>query len=514
MSRQTKLLHRRRAPLAMRPALYMLGLKSFRDFLRLSRIGVAERVANLGIGMESLHSNLEFVHENSEKSPCLFCDRSKKEKGYFFDEVIVGSGPGGAIAAHHSVMKGNKTLLIEKGRRVSGSPHQSPSQLILDFDFGAQQFGFLDKQVFQFSQGSCWGGGSEVNSGLYHSLPAPLARDWGIKTGISPAELKGADSRVRAALSVSKQSLSAMGIYGVSRIVELANTMAYSAKVVERWRSYSSPKDFQHHGMGTTYLRKFEAGGGHSLLGARVVRIKASKDKVLPVRVLVRCNRGKTHWVSSLRRVVLAAGVLETPKILVKSRLAKTSEFRFGTHVMGRMFIRYNEEVNDGSDIDPHQAFDPLGPGKIGMSVVNEHILASILSAEGFDNINPRHVVPLYYSLPFEGQSKIRYVPGVGMTPFLLSKESFKTDLESLRNRVIAAISETKGELLLSGPSFSSVHIFGSMAIGSSALVDEKGYLRGFGDKIAIRDASILPTAPGVNPQGPLMTLVEALEAA
>ena len=56
-------------------------------------------------------------------------------------------------------------------------------------------------------------------------------------------------------------------------------------------------------------------------------------------------------------------------------------------------------------------------------------------------------------------------------------------------------------------PSISTVHIFGSLPLGSNKLLDNNGFLNNSMHRIRVCDASLLPSAPKVNPQGPISVL-------
>ena len=56
----------------------------------------------------------------------------------------------------------------------------------------------------------------------------------------------------------------------------------------------------------------------------------------------------------------------------------------------------------------------------------------------------------------------------------------------------------------------STIHLFSSVPMGEdrdTCAVDSYGRLHGY-DNIRVHDASILPTSPGVNPQGTIMAIV------
>ena len=498
--------------MALRPALHLLRMAWVRKLLQYSAIPLLKTAAGLGDAMHRLHEGIADWDELAEPKACNYCKSVSSLPTIEYDEIIVGSGPGGSVVARNSAELGRETLVVEMGASPSRSLHQSPRQLLLDFKRAAQEFGLLDNQIFQFSQGACWGGGSEVNSGLFHEIPLHTAEDWSKATGLSIEELEAAQRFTKSLMKVKPQSAGTLGLYRNSKLKDVGEELGFDVSLVERWRTYSSPSDFEHHGMENTYLSEFLKKGGNRIVGYEAIKIKASKKTNTHLRVLIRCPKGFKHWITARNRVVLSAGVLGTPKILIKSRLSKAADFKFGTHIMGRIFALYDTKVNDGLDIDPHQAFESPKRGKIGMSVTNSDLLASTLRASGVEDLDTLRVLPLYYSLPFIGLSRLRSIPGIGLIPLLKLDKIRLEELQDLRNRLVAAVERTGGKPLSSSASYSSVHVFSSAPIGNSSVVSADGSLRGYEGRIVIRDSSILPSSPGVNPQGPLMTLVEALE--
>ncbi len=88
-----------------------------------------------------------------------------------YDVIVIGSGPGGSIAALREVEKGKSVLVLETGGAYApGSiEHHSLKQTVNQFRNGGLSFIWGLKPVL-YAEGSTLGGGSEVNSGLYHRL--------------------------------------------------------------------------------------------------------------------------------------------------------------------------------------------------------------------------------------------------------------------------------------------------------------------------------------------------------
>ena len=117
-----------------------------------------------------------------------------------FDEIVVGSGPGGAFAANESTKKGNKVLLIESGEVANQKiAHHSAEQLVENFAFGGLEV-ILGRVLVPFAQGRALGGGSQVNSGLYHRTPNFIANEWRSIVGISEQEWRQCENLIEESL--------------------------------------------------------------------------------------------------------------------------------------------------------------------------------------------------------------------------------------------------------------------------------------------------------------------------
>jgi hypothetical protein len=453
-----------------------------------------------------------------EDSSCSFTEssairRAKDENCYFsdfsFDQVVVGSGPGGATAALVGEKAGLRQLVIEKGGKADrlASPH-SPSQMLSDFDHGGLDF-IASWPPIAFSQGSVLGGGSEVNSGLFHFAPKEVVSYWSEATGLQSEALNHAGEEVARLLRVERQSEKNLGIYSSSPLKEIGSALGWQGGVIPRWREYKSERDYRHFGLSDLILGKLS--NAHILEQHRVIRLQPLPNSEL-VKLHIKGNFCRHEVLSP--RVVLAAGTVGTPDLLWRSGLAKSRDFKFGFHAMVRVLAQFERAVNDLHDIDPHQYWTRDYRLKIGAAVGTQALLKATFASQGLAPVdNLEKVASFYVSLPARGKLLLR--PFLSqLIPIFLPDSKFKQELMAAYSLLKRLVSNVGGRVLSDGkrPSVSTVHVFGSLPIGTSSIVDNRGRLVGHSGKIRIRDASILPSAPMVNPQGPMMQLVLALE--
>ena len=96
-----------------------------------------------------------------------------------FKIIIIGSGPGACVPAYMFAEKGLDVLMIEKG--TNSSIHDVNSFSCDEINKKYKNAGMTvayGKTLINYAEGSCVGGGSEVNSGLYHRIPESILKKW------------------------------------------------------------------------------------------------------------------------------------------------------------------------------------------------------------------------------------------------------------------------------------------------------------------------------------------------
>jgi len=434
---------------------------------------------------------------------CCFADSDERVR----DLIIIGSGPGGAIAARDACESDLDFLVIEKGKHVDKriSSH-SVEQMARHFRAGGQEL-ILSWPLITFAQGESWGGGSSINSGLYHGIPNQVAEDWANALGISVKDLDSFQPKVASYLNVEKQESNNLGLYKDSPIIKMKANLGWSGGVIPRWRRYHDSENYTHYGVAETLLENVAR--EKIALEHEVESLMVMDDKVRLKVTGKKCS----HYLFAYN-VCISAGVVSTPKILIRSKLAKPRDFYFQFHAMVKEIGRFSTEVNNLIDIDPHQIWTDDLTMKIGAAVGTPELLTAVMESKGIaDQSDFANLSSLYVSVPSHGRNGLLSFAG-NVLPYSVPNSKMKNSLKGAQEVLRKSIVDVGGKLLGDDSlSVSTVHVFGSMPIGKSTLIDNRGYLKGTGKRVYIRDASLLPTHPLVNPQGPLMQLLEALSA-
>lgn len=464
-------------------------------------LGSIAKSADALLALQSGSYNPPKSFPSAGKLPCSIGHTPKE-----VELIIVGSGPGGALAAMGAKARGENFVMVEAGRDLNPwAPSHSFQQMFESFANGGQDV-ILSYPPIPFTQGEAWGGGSEINSGLFHKLPKKVAAKWSAETKISQQKLEDCGEQVAKDLKVRTQGKGDIGLYDQSPMIDMGRTLGWEGGVVPRWRTYSG-QSYVHHGVSSVYLSTLEP--NQILKGHKVESLKPNSKNIE-----VRLKSGSCAHTFLAQKVCLSAGTLETPRLLVKSGLAKASDFKFSFHAMIREVAEFDRPVNSMIDLDPHQFWSGDRLQKIGAAVGTPELLQATMSSRGATfNGELERVASYYSSVPSEGNSGVVKFFGQ-LHPFLIPSKSFNAKVLEAQKTLRSAIVGAGGKLIGNGPpSLSTVHIFGTIPIGNSKIIDNNGRLILDPERIYIRDASLLPSHPLVNPQGPLMQLILALES-
>ena len=147
------------------------------EFNLLMRIPILKDLLLTAKGLVSGHiAEVELV--NSSSPTAQFAVVAPKLKQRIQNEIvevlIIGSGPGSVVATLMEHEKGDQRIhILERGcvPKTPHSLHHSLTHVIQDFNQAGQEL-IVAPGFPLYAQANVVGGGSEVNSGLYHNLPA------------------------------------------------------------------------------------------------------------------------------------------------------------------------------------------------------------------------------------------------------------------------------------------------------------------------------------------------------
>lgn len=452
--------------------------------------------------------------------------------------AVIGSGPGGAITACLLAEAGRDVLLIEDGSFLpleSCEPF-SQEEMVQKYRNGGLTAA-LGKPKVQYVEGRCVGGGSEINSGLYHRTPPEILERWRREfqvEGLADADLLPHFEACERAVTVCP--LPGKPPAASLKLHEGAVKLGWESLEVPRWFRYetqdnpSLPPKGTRQSMTQTFIPRALQAGCRLLSETRIDRIRRRGK-----RWILSGNRGEIE----AETVFVCCGAIHTPALLRRSGITENVGNSLQLHPTVKAIAQFPEAVNARDmGVPVHQVKEFAPRFSFGCSISSPAYLSvGMVDHPEFAGEVHRHWqnMAIYYAMiTGSGRGSVRPLPGFRdpLVRYRLSGEDLRDLAEALRKLgqllfeagAIALYPSLSGFGRLAGtadldripevlPAASSnlmtVHLFSSCPMGENRRVcaaDSFGRVHGF-DNLYIADASLLCTAPGVNPQGSIMAI-------
>lgn len=463
-------------------------------------------------GIPIINLFVNFLEGNSQLIKLSDIEKSLESQNFStlredFDVIVIGSGPGGSIAALRAAENGKSVLIIEEGSSYKPNSIQHHSYLQTRAQFRNQGLEFIwGMRPILYAEGKTLGGGSEINSGLYHRLEGQHRKSILKSFEVEDNEWNIFEKLVESEIHISIDQSDTEPDYGLIKGSRLAGL---EVKQVPRWRNPES--DTPHQSMQVTYLKKCLELGVQLTTSTRARKIICKKDLI---EVICDGIEGKCSFHS--KELVVSAGPLGTPKLLKKSKLIK-GKIYLNIHPMIRVVAEQDKLINDGDLFPSWQTWTRDLEMKFGYSVSTFPYLAATMSSFGeSQSLSTEKLsrMAAYFSSFKLVDSQIRLLNFFGNSVPVIRwgktdrKTASQTD-QKLKELLKIGGAENIWPRDSIAP-ISTVHLFGSLPLSKASQIDMQGRL--IKDKrIRISDSSILPDAPWCNPQGPVMVACEFL---
>lgn len=246
--------------------------------------------------------------------------------------VVVGSGSGGGVAAYHIAAAGVDTIVLEEGGyHVAAEFNQREEDMwpMLYRDGGQQM---TSDGTIAILQGSCYGGGTVINTSDCVPIPGEVLAHWQRLVGakeMTEASLEASYERVRKHLNVKTNNKSLLNRNNLL-LSETATKLGWKSHVMASNRkgcvgsSYCLVGCSYDGRLGTnlTYLPwAMEKGAAvySDVRCDRLERLGGSKYRVHATVVERGVRKARVPMTIDCERVVLAASSIHTPAILMRS---------------------------------------------------------------------------------------------------------------------------------------------------------------------------------------------------
>ena len=467
------------------------------------------------------------------------------------DVAIVGSGAGGACVADVLLKAGLDVVMLEEGPYI---PAQEATATATQSMPAAWRCGGLTaafgRTPIAYAEGRCVGGGTEINSAIFQQTPDDLIEQWADRYQIAeftPALLQPFFDRAAAAVNASFTS----GPLGRAADILKAGGDALGWKVDALKRGQRSCVGTNlcafvcptggKQSMSNSLLPQAVSRGLRLISECRVTRLAGRAGRIEELRALARDGQGRTFPVTvRAKAFFLAAGAVHTPALLQRSGMRGRIGSSLRLHPTIKTIALFDDVVDAHRSRLPLYAVTEFMPAqRIGGSVFSPALFAMAVAedlAHREDLLEKWRQCGLYYGMirP-EGTGRVTAIPGVA-EPFVqynllprdwsalssilarLTKLLFAAGAKSVipsvsgqrswhslkeaHRDLSAGLSPRKSNLM-------SIHIFSSCPPGEApnvTVTDSFGRLRSFSN-LVVSDASQIPEAPGVNPQGTVMAL-------
>ncbi|MDQ3469606.1 MAG: GMC family oxidoreductase [Actinomycetota bacterium] len=453
--------------------------------------------------------------------------------------LVIGSGAGGAPTAALAAEAGFDVLVVEEGAMVRQGDVVPFSLEQMDRQYRAGGVtAALGFPSIAYTEGCCAGGGTEVNSGLYRRPPEDVLDRWRRVHGLvdfATGELDAIGDELESALSV--QPVPGAHTPASQALRDGAESLGWRNDEIPRWMTYpagGNARSGRRQSMTETYLPRAIAAGARLETGCRVDRLVL--DGARAVRATITTADGRPGTID-FAHVVVCGGAIQTPALLQRSGLRRHVGRSLAIHPTVKLTARFAEEVNVPDDVPVHQVKEFSPELSFGGSASNPGLAALALS-DSWDRFAPAietwsQLAVYYAAITSEGRGVVQAVPGLrdplvtyrltrrdrqllgrGLARLaLVMLEAGATDVyPSFRGAPVVRqrrdLATMQAQFAVSRASVMTVHLCSTVPFGEGrrAPADSFGLLRGTSN-VRVNDASLLPDAPGVNPQATVMAV-------
>jgi choline dehydrogenase-like flavoprotein len=472
------------------------------------------------------------------------------------DVVIVGSGAGGATMAAELAEGGLTVIVLEEGahhRTEEFTPAAGKALRTLYRDAGAAMT--IGSTPIIYSEGRCVGGSTVINGGMTWRTPPRILEKWALEDelrGIRPKDMERIFERVEKRISAKTQDPESIG--RDNQLLALgAKKLGY--KTLDNIRNqvhctgtnncaFGCPTGAKRSAL-LTYVPRAVSRGARIFADCRVTEITREGKRATGVKGHFVLPNGKpaSKLVVRAKVVVIAGGAAQTPALLWRSGFRSPSGMlgkNLTLHPNAKVVGIFDEDVRGWQGV--HQAYQVrefqeegflfaavnIPPSILAMTLpqhgrvlgdlmkqYNQMVVSGVLvedSTSGHVKVAPGGRPVLFYEITDIDVMKIRR--GVALLSELLFKAGAKrVMLPFVHSQDLVGPDEVAK--IFSAPlrkqdiEMFTVHIMSTCRMGRDAarsVCDDFGRFHDAAG-LFVSDASVLPSAIGVNPMETIMAL-------
>jgi choline dehydrogenase-like flavoprotein len=411
-------------------------------------------------------------------------------------------------------------MIIEEGPSLAQNSAEafSLSEINQKYRNGGLTFAFGHPRV-TYAEGRCVGGGSEINAGLYHRTPPEILEKWRREfsvEGLEPTIMEHCFAESERQLGLS--SIESHFDFVSQKLASGAERLGVGCVELPMFARVSAPgggSRVVRRPMSQSYLPRAIMAGAKLHANARALSILRTGNKWR-----VRCQvKDKKEIAIYAENVFIAAGAVQTPALLRRSGFTQNIGNSLQMHPSLKVLAEFDHEINSPEMlVAPAQVKDRHAHLSFGCSVSSPpHLaLAQFNSCESSDRLRESwRRSALYYVSLSDGMSRgvVRVIPG--LRDSVLRYRLEPDDLRRLTGGLgrLSQIVKEAGAIRVSSAAkdvgLMSAHLFSSCPMGENKEICATDSFGRIHDQqgLFIADASLLCSAPGVNPQGSIMAI-------
>ena len=458
--------------------------------------------------------------------------------------AVIGSGPGGSITACLLAEAGRNVVLLEEGPHLElqSCPPFSRQEMEQKYRAGGLTVAFGRTKV-AYVEGCCVGGGSEINSSLYHRTPADVLDGW--RSRFQILELSEPDMLPYFEANEKELSVSTLREPPPPASVRLhdgATRLGWQSAEVPRLFAYAPDRHGDLRGtkqsMSQTFVPRGLAAGLHLLPNTRARRLRRCGARWEVLTESVTPGATSNPLTVETGAVFVACGAIQTPALLQRSGLGRRAGATLHLHPTIKVVAQFREAVNElDMGVPVHQVKEFAPRYTLGCSISSPpHLALALLDHPSMiaTVADDWQRMAVYYAMTRGGAGRVRSIPGLRapLVTYRLAPEDYAELGQALRklcecllaggavaiypglpgSPVVKSTSDLErlpDSLSPKATNLMTIHLFSSCPMGEAAscVTDSFGRVRG-APGVWVADASLLPGPPGVNPQGTIMALV------
>ena len=480
---------------------------------------------------------------------------SNTKKTINCEALIIGSGAGGSVIAETLTKSGLDVLMIEEGPHIV--PGKSPMTATESFGHQWRSGGLnvaLGDPIISYAEGRCVGGGTEINSAIMQKPPESLIKQWAIKYQIDQFGVNEINAYINRALDRVNASYTPQPHGMPSEILKSGGEkLGWKVKELQRAQKgsidinpfASGLSEFGKQSMSVSLIPESIERGMRLISDCRALKLYKKGSKITEVKAIVNSLKGKRKILIRAKYIFLCCGAIYSPSLLQSSGLSNNAGNSLQMHPTLKVIAKFPDRIDASKSHVPLFAVTEFMPDiRIGGSIFTPGIFGMSV-AENWEVrkelMRKYKYCGIYYAMiRGTGKGRIRVMP-FSPNPFVsyeLSQGDWKN--MALCTKYLAEImfaagaeqvfpsieshqswrnmdevnEETKNHNFPKTKIYlSTIHLFSSCPLGENrnlsnplCVTDSFGKLHDY-ENIFVADASIIPEAPGVNPQATVMGL-------